>query len=416
MLDTIKNRKSCRKYTSELVPLEKVEKLAMMALSAPTSCNMQVFNLIYVDDKKILEQFSKSVTGKVNWTQQMFVLTVDKAITFENNANYISAGMAVQNLLIAAESMGISTCPIAGFKGKDDIKRILKIPNQLDVPLLVFFGYRDESEVSENVEIKSYRKPINDLLGINVFSGEEVFSKSSDMKHWTQSEILRYRRRILSVYYPRFRHGNWGKSFHQYLSDLEVKDNTKVLLLFPSERAEFDFLRKMGGSVSVADIIPEYIDFLSKENFVNRSILINDENKNEKYDLIICCNKLMFQKDLDSVLSFMRNNLSDNGIIRISEFSRLSLIVQCYRVLKLFGKQHDVYHNASFYKYGPFRFLGKNLLKKSIYEQGLEIVSLKPSSTDAYKSKVPKKFLWLAKAFSKIFPESVELELKIKND
>ena len=85
------SRGSHREFVDALVPKEVIEDMIHAATYAPTSCNLQVYKFIYVDDPDLLAFMQKKVTGKVSWTKQLLVLLVNKDITSANKANYISA-------------------------------------------------------------------------------------------------------------------------------------------------------------------------------------------------------------------------------------------------------------------------------------------------------------------------------------
>ncbi|CAK1934879.1 hypothetical protein VCRA2123O444_320040 [Vibrio crassostreae] len=405
----IYSRFSERFFLENKIPFQDVEELISSALAAPTSCNMQVYNFILVEDKDILDEFAKEVTGKVNWTRQLLVMTIDPRITFERHANYISAGMAVQNLLLMATSMDIKTCPIAGFKGTRYIKKTLSIPDEYDVPLLVFIGKSNNKKEQLH---GTYRKPIKDTLGINKFPTENPFPTNSNLSLWSQSDVLRYRSRILSVYYPRLRHGLWKIGLDKLYQSYNTRNEGKDLLIFPSERYEFKIIEDNDGYYT-ADIVESYVDFL-KSKSVDSFLVGRDLEYDIKFDNIYIFNKLMFQKDIDMIFEFLSNVSNKSTKITLSEFNPMGCYGLSYRILRLFGKQKDVYHNSSFYKYGPYRFITKKTLMEYCEKHQFKLIEEKFCYTSVMQNKVPKYLRWLLKIYSYIIPETYILEVKKK--
>lgn len=403
VLEAIETRRSERFFTEEIVSQEQIEILIDAALLAPTSCNMQVFNLTLVNDSELLKKFSINVTGKVNWCKQLFVLSVDPKLTFENQANLISAGMVVQNLLLAAVELGLATCPIAGFGGKDFIRKSLNIPKDFDIPLLIFIGVPADVEKQE----RAYRKDRTETLGINRHSGERPFPKSSNIKFWSQNDIERYRERILSVYFPRLRHGNWPKGLSKLWAKTEEiieESEGSILYIFPTETEEFDMLDRWSDKVCCADVIKPYVKFLN-QRFCKASLL--SDTPNETYKSVFLHNKLMFQKDLDSVFKFVYASLDNDGVFYLSIFNKKGIVSLMFSLLKIFGKQRDVYHNASFYKYGPFRFVEKSLVIEKSKLHNLDIIEIRNLRTFAIFSKLPKQLHFIARLYSRLIPETL---------
>jgi len=51
-----------------------------------------------------------------------------------------NVGFPAMLFMLAAESVGLSTCPMSGFD-EHRLKKILKIPRRFDVPLIMAVGY-----------------------------------------------------------------------------------------------------------------------------------------------------------------------------------------------------------------------------------------------------------------------------------
>lgn len=406
VLQVIKQRRSERFFLDDIVSVELVDRLVDAATHAPTSCNMQVYNITLVNDPQILYDFSKEVTGKVNWTKQLFVLSVDPLLTFEKHANYISAGMVAQNLMLAAKSLGLATCAIAGFSGDDFIKERLGMPEAYDIPLLIFFGYPKNGE-GENVP----RKEKSEVFGVNAFCQETPFPKSSDIKYWSQDEIIRYRERILPVYYPRLRHGNWSTGLQDIWNNLEdtlSSENGRIMYIFPTELDEFEVLEKYNSVVSVADTLESYTRFLGGK--FTKAYHISDQ-PTEKFDKIFLHNKLMFQKDLNVVFNFVNECMGEQSEFFLSTFNDKGIVAIIYKILRVFGKQKDVYHSASFYKYGPYRFVSKREVIECCKNNNLSIVEVKGVKTSAILSKIPNKLKFISDIFNYFQPETISYKI-----
>ena len=56
---------------------------------------------------------------------------------------YLHIGLSAMNCMLAAQSAGLSTCPIGSFDARR-VKRALKIPRSFELPLLLALGYSKE--------------------------------------------------------------------------------------------------------------------------------------------------------------------------------------------------------------------------------------------------------------------------------
>lgn len=416
----IKNRKSLRDFDlTRLVSKSKIDKIIQAATFAPTSCNLQLNKFILVQDKKMLRLLAKNVTGKINWTSQILVQVVDPKITYENNANYISAGMVTQNLMLKAYDLGIYTCPIAGFKNVNYLKEVLNIPKRLDVPLIIFIGY---AKKGQEASFSPFKLPVRDLLSYGKFNFNDTFPTNTYMKNWSQYQVKSYRERIFPVYYPRYRHGMFENAFDsKYEEIFENSNNCNVLLFFPWEKNILDLHKKKYNNkfnLFAADILDKYLSFLSdnrKEHLKGISV-VNDDMKFErqKYDRMILFNKLFFQKNLDIIFQQVDSELKAEGVFYLSIFSRFSLFGFIFGFLRFFGFNKDIYHKSFFYRVGPYHLFSKKTIYKLCEKNNLRVDKKYRFKTKVVEKNISKHLKFFARFVNNILPESILFEIKKK--
>ncbi len=366
--EAMTGRRSVRRYTPRRVPEQAITTLVDAARQAPFSCNLQVYKLILIDSPRLRKELAEKVTGKVRWTNQLFAVLVDRKLVWENHANYISVGMAIQNLMLRAHSLGLATCPIAGFGNKRFLKKRLGVPERYDIPLLVFLGHSDEPPRE-----RPYRCPAETLYAKNRYRFDDLFPTDSDIARWPAGLVGEYRRRIFSVYFPRFSHGIYrGQLDAAYRRILPELTGRRTLGLFLWEKELFD--RMEGEDLHVADIVPEYLEFLKKTGKAKGAYRLEDTPKGA-FDRIVSINTLLFQQDLDQAFACMKRSLRPNGRIYLAEHSPWGSFGLAFRTLRLIGLQRDVYHDSPFYKIGPWGFVGSKSIRKLAREHGLSIIS-----------------------------------------
>ena len=185
VIKTIYERRAIRKFKDKVVDKEIIEQLLEAGRMAPSAINKQPWKFYVVTKKDDIQLFSKEIgTAALKSIPHMGVKKIVKAavsgvthlshgIDFlkapdpifhgapvvifitapkDNEWAGLDIGMCSQNIMLAAKSLGLDTCPV-GFgkfimKAKSYSK--LNIPNQEQVLLSIIIGYGNETpEVHE---------------------------------------------------------------------------------------------------------------------------------------------------------------------------------------------------------------------------------------------------------------------------
>jgi len=180
VLETIKNRRSIRKYLPEQIKDEELEMILEAAIYAPTASNEQPWhftiiqnkefiNMMNSESKKLMEQ-NKELIDKINseskkLTKNMSNEGLEKMIKSPNfnifyhaptviivsgrkNSKYSinDCCAATENMLIAAESVDIGSCWIGlsrfFFQNPKNVEK-LNLPEDYEPYYAVTFGYKD---------------------------------------------------------------------------------------------------------------------------------------------------------------------------------------------------------------------------------------------------------------------------------
>ncbi|MBI1972805.1 nitroreductase [Candidatus Woesearchaeota archaeon] len=140
----ILERRSIRKWTSKEVSPELIDKMIMAATWAPSSCNRQAWKFTLVSkDKRHLLQHRVLEAAPI-----VILLSIDERPYFfhEKHAPALDVGFAAQNLLLAATSLGIGSCPVYfAYPYIQKVKKELGIENYRKIYLAVALGYAAES-------------------------------------------------------------------------------------------------------------------------------------------------------------------------------------------------------------------------------------------------------------------------------
>ena len=174
----IKVRQSTRSYSEKPVERDKLIKCLEAARLSPSACNSQPWKFIIADDKDLVKQIAGCTYGKVvrfnkfTDSAKAFAVIVmepgnlrSSAGSIKTSTDYanIDMGIAVSGFCYQAADLGLGTCIIGWYREKD-IKRILKIPGNKKIGLLISIGYPKDNTVRE----KS-RKPLDNMSSFNGF-------------------------------------------------------------------------------------------------------------------------------------------------------------------------------------------------------------------------------------------------------
>ena len=157
VIDCLMNHRSIRKFKSQPVEPEKLDLILRAGVRAATAGNLQHYSLIVVDDdekKRALEddptlESSTMIVAVVDTYRLKRWFELNDAPFYFNQACNLFIGfwdaiIALQNIVIAAESLGLGTVYFGEILSKD-LNQILGTPEYVFPAGLVAIGYPDEA-------------------------------------------------------------------------------------------------------------------------------------------------------------------------------------------------------------------------------------------------------------------------------
>lgn len=113
-----KRRRSTRWYLERPVPENLIRQAMTMAMEAPSACNRLPYRFFYTDERQKVTKlagFAGGTVGFVEGIPSLIVVIGDfSAYPLERDRHciYIDSSLASMQLMLALETMGLSTCPI----------------------------------------------------------------------------------------------------------------------------------------------------------------------------------------------------------------------------------------------------------------------------------------------------------------
>ncbi len=136
-------RRSIRKFKTEQVEEEKIEKILKSAIWAPSAGNLQPWVFIVIRDIKNIEKIKSVSPGMFDFPPAIIVVCRDMEIARKAGNETLSifdVAMATQNMLLVACELGLGACPIKSFNQKA-VQVLLDLPDHIVPELLVTVGY-----------------------------------------------------------------------------------------------------------------------------------------------------------------------------------------------------------------------------------------------------------------------------------
>jgi nitroreductase len=167
VIEAIKGRRSIRQYLPQAVEQEKLEQILDAARWAPSAGNRQPWHFIIVRDPDMRQRLAKSHPFGRWMNESPVVIVVLGDPERGEKYHLCDPHNAVMNLLLAAYSLGLSTCwmGVRDMSFEQTYKELLGIPEQMRVICTVAMGYSKAKASSE-------RLPLEKIVSWDRFGGK----------------------------------------------------------------------------------------------------------------------------------------------------------------------------------------------------------------------------------------------------
>ena len=163
LLDLILSRRSIRSYENKDITKEVLQQILETGRQAPSAANRQPIRFVIVNDHDILKNLCDNlITRFVKYAPVAIVGCADIKSLLTGKWAVVDATIAMQNMVIAAWTLGIGSCWIGACNEKK-VKELLKIPDKWKVVALLTFGYPAEQPKQKK------KKPFEKMFSFNSF-------------------------------------------------------------------------------------------------------------------------------------------------------------------------------------------------------------------------------------------------------
>lgn len=140
LLEIIYNRRSIRRYHRKPIPDDFLKAILEAGRQAPSARNLQPYCFIIVRDQELKKRLVFS-----EWNRFIEEAPVVIVGCGDSRAKWavVDVAIALQNMVIAAEALGLGTCWIGHFI-EEEVKKLLRIPEHMKVVAMITLGYPAE--------------------------------------------------------------------------------------------------------------------------------------------------------------------------------------------------------------------------------------------------------------------------------
>lgn len=163
-LNSIKTRRSIRKYKDKPVEELLVEKILTAAMSAPSAYNRRPWEYLIIDERKSLDLIPKysEHAQMIKQAPLAILICADKDIEPSMEHCLETCSASAQNILLAANDLGLGSVWTGIYPEKNRIqgfKDQFKLPQNIEPIALVVLGYSNEKpKQKESFEIKKIHR------------------------------------------------------------------------------------------------------------------------------------------------------------------------------------------------------------------------------------------------------------------
>jgi nitroreductase len=140
--EAIQARKSVRSYDTKPVPEEVIQRLLETARVAPSASNRQPWHFVVVTDAEKRKGLTAGPYAKFLKESPVVIVGCGDVKT-SPDWYAVDVAIALQQLVLAATAEGLGTCWIGSFY-EDQVKALLKIPENFSVVAMMALGYPKE--------------------------------------------------------------------------------------------------------------------------------------------------------------------------------------------------------------------------------------------------------------------------------
>lgn len=160
VLKAIRQRRSIRKYTGRAIPMALLRQIIEAGTWAPSGLNNQPWRFAIVGDPSVKENIAELTrySGIVQTSSALIIVFLGTGSSYNKQKDTQAIGACIQNILLAAHSMGIGACWLGEIlKNKRRLCSLVGLKKNLQLQAVIALGYPAEAP-------RRARKPLESFI------------------------------------------------------------------------------------------------------------------------------------------------------------------------------------------------------------------------------------------------------------
>ena len=163
--EVVKERYSCKKYSSKAVEKEKLEAVLEAGRLAPTAKNLQEQHIYVIQSAENLAKIDRVTPCRYGApTVVVVAFDTENVYTYpggKRDSGIEDAAIVATHMILAAANEGLDSCWLNNFD-PDTLKSLLELPDNEEILMLLDLGYA--SEDAGPLPNHSSRKPLGETV------------------------------------------------------------------------------------------------------------------------------------------------------------------------------------------------------------------------------------------------------------
>jgi nitroreductase len=151
LFDAILTRRSIRKYTSQKIEPDLVDKIIKAGMYAPSAVNKQPWHFIVFEDRKTMQEIMNvhQSSAMLAEAQTAILVCYDEHMQHDEGYGAVDCSNATQNMLLAAHALGLGACWVGIYprlKRMEALHSIFGLPQHVKAFAVIALGYPAEKK------------------------------------------------------------------------------------------------------------------------------------------------------------------------------------------------------------------------------------------------------------------------------
>lgn len=237
-------RNSTRIFQDSPVDRVALERVLEAAVSAPTSCNRQLWHFVVIDDPKVKRRVSRLSNAQQSYLYDAPILLAvfyDHSLELKNPCRtpYVSASLAIGNILLAAEAEGLGAIYLGGIRNPSGVAQAVEAPDYLVNLGVIAIGNKGGEPPSPP------RRPLAEVLSYNRCDLPEKHFPADIRPHlWSLRQLADFRAKLI-----------WYKGVHVDALTLHANPDQRLSPIFKYMSGRIGILLAMYERPSMLDTL-----------------------------------------------------------------------------------------------------------------------------------------------------------------